>query len=301
MNRSLELLAELQQIPGPSGDEGAVADRVEQLAREVPGVRINRTGDLLLAVRGKPRVAVLAHMDTVGFTQAHRRLLYGIGTPEPAGGEELRETRTGAVARLERGFGERGPTWRLKGRKGEPGSRWVFAAPLRVRKDRVLGPYLDNRAGVWNGLRVLGRCTDVAVAFTVGEEHSGRGAAIAGRMLSTGLRIHRALISDITWHTRSVRCGRGPVVSLRDRSLPRQRFLDRVLEIARGSGVPFQVEVQQEGGSDGSILDRSGYPVDWVFVGAPQKRPHTAREECRISDLEGMTALHCALVEGLSR
>jgi putative aminopeptidase FrvX len=160
---------------------------------------------------------------------------------------------------------------------GTPGSAWIYAEPLRREGSRLVGPYLDNRAGVWSALRVLERAPAVLVVFTTGEEHSGRGALIAARALVEEFHVAQALISDITWHTEHVHCGRGPAVSLRDRFLPRQAYLERVLAAAEAAGVPYQREVEGEGSSDGGWIERSGYPLDWVFVGAPQKRSHTPK------------------------
>jgi acetylornithine deacetylase/succinyl-diaminopimelate desuccinylase-like protein len=39
--------------------------------------------------------------------------------------------------------------------------------------------------------------------------------------------------------------------------------------------------------------------MDWVFVGAPEKRPHTAREQASLADLAAMTDLLALLVEKL--
>jgi putative aminopeptidase FrvX len=294
----MDLLARLQQIPGPSGDEGRIADFVEEHCRGLAGVELRRIGDLVIAAKGKPRVAVLAHVDTIGFTLGYKRVLYPIGGPKVDGGERVREvggTRTATVEMRKDG------SWRLSVKGAEPGSRWVYADTLEFKNDQVSGPYLDNRAGVWNALRVLERVEDVAVFFTPGEEHTGRGAAIAARILHEEMSITRALISDITWHTPSIKNGRGPAVSLRDRYMPRQRFLDEVLAAATESGIPFQREVESGGGSDGHVMERSTFPIDWVFIGAPQKRSHTPREECHVPDLHGMTDLYAALIPALSR
>ncbi len=40
--------------------------------------------------------------------------------------------------------------------------------------------------------------------------------------------------------------------------------------------------------------------MDWVFVGAPEKDPHTARERVCVGDLHGMAGLLVHLVNGLS-
>lgn len=297
----MDLLQELQQIPGPSGDEGLIADFVQAYCEAIPGATVRRYSDLVLVSRGKPRVAVFAHLDTVGFTLAYGRSLVPIGGPQPEGDERVRECGGSGRARLKLKPGEGRPAWRLSGKDGEPGSQWVYEAPLVVKNDQVSGPYLDNRAGVWNALRVLERLQDVAVVFTPGEEHSGRGAAIGARLVYEEWQVTQALISDITWHTDWIKLGKGPAVSYRDRSIPRRRYLNRVLAASVESGIPFQHEVESSGGSDGSVIDRSAYPIDWVFVGAPQKRSHTAKEECRISDLRAMVDLYVYLVPALSR
>ena len=126
------------------------------------------------------------------------------------------------------------------------------------------------------------------------------GALLCARRLSETLGITQALVADLTWHTKHVRCGRGVAVSLRDSCLPRRRYLDRVLALAETSGLPFQREIADSGGSDGASLDRSGVPFDWVFVGAPEKGAHTARERVHVGDLQGMAALLVHLVNGLS-
>jgi putative aminopeptidase FrvX len=296
----MELLLEIQSIPGPSGDEGRIADSVEAQCRRVSGTTVTRCGDLILAVRGRPRVAVFAHLDTIGFTQGYQRDLIPIGGPHVEGDEAIREVASGAEARVKIRQRDDRPQWRVSGKAGAPGSRWVYAAPLVVKKNKIIGPYLDNRAGVWNGLRTLQRCSDVAVLFTPGEEHSGRGALIGARLIYQELGIQRALISDITWHTGGIKNGKGPAISLRDRYVPRQRFLDEVIAAAEASRVPFQREVESGGASDGAAVERSTFPIDWVFIGAPQKHSHTPKEECLVSDLEGMSDLYAHLIPALS-
>lgn len=296
----MELLLELQRIPGPAGDEGRIADFVEAQCRAVAGATVTRYGELVLAARGKPRVAVFAHLDTIGFTQGYERNLIPIGGPFVEGDEAIREVESGAEARIKIRQKDDRPQWRVSGKAGERGSRWVYAAPLVVKKNKVIGPYLDNRAGVWNGLRTLQRCPDVAVVFTPGEEHSGRGALIGSRLIYQDLGITQALISDITWHTGGVKNGKGPAISFRDRYIPRQRFLEAVLAAAEESKLPFQREVEASGGSDGASVERSTFPIDWIFIGAPQKHSHTPKEECLVSDLEGMSELYAYLVPALS-
>src|SRR4051794_829240 len=241
---SLEALIRLAAIPGPSGWEGAVADWVERACRNLPGVETRRIGDLLLVARGRPRTAVVAHLDTTGFTLGYDGAAIPIGQADARGGEALRRVQGAgerwseeATGRLEKV----GSGLRIAG-EGAPGSAWVYADPVREKGGVLTGPYLDNRAGVWIALRALELARDVVVAFTTAEERSGRGALVAARWLVERYGVRQAIISDITWDTSHVHCGHGPAISLRDRFMPRQAYLERVLALAEKSGLPFQRE-----------------------------------------------------------
>jgi len=63
--------------------------------------------------------------------------------------------------------------------------------------------------------------------------------------------------------------------------------------------LPFQREIESDGSSDGGWMERSGMPMDWVFVGPPEKRPHTNREELDVNDLLATPELLAALIAGL--
>lgn len=298
---TLDLLWELLKLDSPSGDEGAFADwLMDWTQRELPDVRLERIGDSVIALRGeRPAVALFAHTDTTGWTLGYHKRLIRIGGPDGRLSDSIRPAgmpNTGnTLARRKDG------TWRVKGKTdAPPGSRWVYAAEPQQDDDVITSPYLDNRAGVWAALQALTRCPRIAAAFTVGEEHSGKGAAVCARRLAEAHGITQALIADITWHTKHIRCGHGPAISLRDAYVPRRRYLDRVLSIAEEWGQPVQREIESEGSSDGGFIERSGAPIDWVFVGAPEKRPHTASESIHSADLHGMANLLTHLVNGLS-
>jgi putative aminopeptidase FrvX len=299
-NRIFEELSALVAVEGTSGDEGAIADLITDWTAPLSGIQSRRVQDNLIVWRGQPQVALFAHLDTIGFTLGYDRELVRIGGPHVVGGELLRSSRNG---RIHRGrLAKRGDDWVLEGAADAPtGSRWVYDAPLELDGILVRGPYLDNRAGVWSALEVLRMGEEVAVAFTANEEHSGRGAATCARWLYDELQIEQALISDITWHTRYIRRGRGPVVSLRDRNVPRQAYLDQVLAAAEASGIPFQREIETDGSSDGCSIERSGVPMDWVFVGAPEESSHTPTEVLDLNDLREMARLTAFLVRALGK
>jgi putative aminopeptidase FrvX len=300
-NYSLDLLWELLKQDSPAGDEGPLADWMEGwLAREAPAAAVERLGDSLIVTRGRtPAVAVFAHLDTTGWTLGYDKRLIRIGGPDGRPGDLIRPVRqpdTGnTLARRKDG------SWKVNSKtSARPGSRWVYAAVPEVSGSTITAPYLDNRVGVWAALQALIRCPEIAVAFTVQEEMGSQGAQIAARRLYETHGITQALVADLTWDTKHIKRRRGVAVSLRDSSLPRQRYLDRVLALAEESSLPFQREVESSGGSDGAGISRSGVPMDWVFIGAPEKSPHTAHEQAHAADLQGMAAMLVHLVNSLS-
>ena len=297
----LDTLWELLALDSPSGDEGPIADWLEHwAARMLPDARVERLGDIVLVRRGvKPSVAIFAHIDTTGWTLGYDKQLIPIGDPSGKVGDNLRPAgRPDSGNTLTRSTDG---DWKLKGKTDAlPGSNWVYSDPAAQKSGEVQGPYLDNRGGVWAALTALTHCPEICVAFTTGEEASGGGAMVCARRLYETDGITQALISDLTWHTKHIKCGGGAAISLRDNSLPRRRFLAQVLALAEESGQPFQREIESSGGSDGGAIDRSGVPIDWVFIGAPEKAPHTAKERVHLADLQSMAAMLVSLVNGLS-
>ena len=283
----------------PSGDEDVLIDWLSQwIAERAPAVRLTRLGASLVAVRGEPKTGVFAHTDTTGYTLGYGNRLVPIGGPHAKSGDKfwmVGDRSIVGVAEHDR----KPDTWLLKDAEGEPGSRWTYASKPRIVGGEAHAPYLDNRGGVWAALVTLLRAENVAVAFTSGEEHNSVGATVCARYLYDRLGIEQALISDLTWDTEDVHIGKGVTISLRDHNVPRQRYLDRILDLAARSGKPFQLEIESAGGSDASGIQRSGCPMDWLFVGAPERNPHTACESVAIADLRSMADMLTYLVERL--
>ena len=105
-------------------------------------------------------------------------------------------------------------------------------------------------------------------------------------------KIKQALICDITWITDGVRPSEGTAISLRDHNVPRKQFLDKILTIADTSGIPYQLEVEGGGSSDGREIQLSPYPIDWCFIGAPEENVHSPKELVHKADIESMIGLY---------
>ncbi|MGB0918750.1 MAG: M20/M25/M40 family metallo-hydrolase, partial [Flavobacteriales bacterium] len=153
--------------------------------------------------------------------------------------------------------------------------------------------------GVWNALKVAETLEEGIIVLSTREEHGGGAVSYLGKYIQEKYGIRQALISDITWITEGVTHGNGVAISMRDRGLPRRVFLERILDIAKESNIPYQLEVEGSGGSDGLELQSSPYPWEWLFVGAPEDNVHSPDEKVHKKDIESMTALYKVLMEKL--
>ena len=111
--------------------------------------------------------------------------------------------------------------------------------------------------------------------------------------------VKQALISDITWITEGVKHGKGCVISLRDSGIPRKSYVNRIVDIAKNSKIPFQLEVENAGGSDGNQLQKSSYPWDWCFIGSPEDYVHSPDEKVHKKDIQSMINLYKKLLKKL--
>jgi len=165
--------------------------------------------------------------------------------------------------------------------------------------DFITSNYLDNRLGVWNLLKQAETLENGALVFTTWEEVGGGSVEFLAKFLYEKFDIRQALISDITWVTDSVLAGAGCAISVRDSRIPRRSFINRIADIARNNKIIYQLEVEDAGGSDGGVIQRLPYPIDWCFVGAPELNPHCPNEIVSKRDIDSMLNLYKCLFPNL--
>jgi putative aminopeptidase FrvX len=247
-----------------------------------------------------PRTAIFAHLDSIGFTVRYGKQLVKVGGPVLEEGIKLVGTDSN---------GEIECTLKVNATKKEfcyefsreidRGTNLTFKPNWRENEDTVQCCYMDNRLGVWNALKVAETLEEGVIVFSTREEHGGGAVSYLGKFIQEEYGVRQALISDITWVTEGVKAGEGVAISMRDRGLPRRAYLERVIEIAKQSGIPFQLEVEGSGGSDGLELQSSPFPWEWVFVGAPEDNVHSPDEIVHKKDIDSMVALYRELMEKL--
>jgi putative aminopeptidase FrvX len=242
-------------------------------------------------------------MDSIGFSVGYDRELIKIGGPQLIDGTLLVGADSegeieAELMLLEDEDGSRTIKYVFE-REIERGTILTFKPDFRETDEYIQSPYLDNRLGVWSALKVAETLLDGAIVFSTYEEHGGNSVGFCASFLYQKYGLTKSLISDITWVTHGVLHGAGVAISMRDSSLPRRSYLNRIIALARSSGVPFQLEVESSGGSDGSMLQRSDFPVDWCFIGAPEDHVHTPNELVFKSDIVSMVELYRYLMKEL--
>ncbi len=305
----MNLLKDLCALRGVSGDERLVTDFVLKYIGEteknwkvqpqiIHGDQFQE--NIILVFGKKPRTAIFAHLDSIGFTVRYGHQLVKVGGPvlendiTLVGSDSKGEIECHLqVDEKERSFG-----YKFE-REIDRGTNLTFKPNFRETKNHVQCCYIDNRLGVWSALKVAETLEEGIIVFSTREEHGGGAVTYLGKYIQEKYGVHQALISDITWVTEGVKHGNGVAVSMRDRGLPRRVFLNRVLDIAKESGIPYQLEVEGSGGSDGLELQSSPFPWEWVFVGAPEDNVHSPDEKVHKDDIKSMTDLYKLLMEKL--
>lgn len=302
----MELLKQLCQVHAPSGDELEMKNfLLNYLANHknswkvqpevVQGVDFQ---DCMLWVFGKPRTAVFAHMDSIGFTVRYQNQLIPIGGPHAESGYKLTGKDSLGPILCELVEEDNHLSYKF-GRGIERGTSLVFDCNFRETKEYIQSCYLDNRLGIYNVLKLAETLENGIIVFSCWEEHGGGSVPYLARFIYEKYKIQQALISDITWITEGVTHGNGVVISMRDHNIPRRSFINKIIKIAEESKVDYQLEVEGSGSSDGRELQTSPYPFDWCFIGAPEDNVHSPDEIVHKNDIKSMIKFYQVLMRKL--
>ena len=292
----MELLKTLCSIPGTSGDEGAIRDFVfdyvfsnQRNWNHLPEIwKGDGFQDNLVLVFGKPKIAFYAHMDTVGYTIRYDNYVIPIGGIDGNTGDALVFEKEGKLLETKLINEEESELSLIDAHLPViPGTPLSYKANFIQEDVLIKSPYLDDRLGVWGLLQLAPTANNIALVFTTYEEHGGGAAGHLARLLFEKYGTYKAIIADVTWTSKGVQLGRGSVVSLRDSRIPRRAFVNELRKIFKMAGIPFQLEVEFYGGSDGKEIQNLPYPIDWCFIGPPSDNPHSSLETVHKEDVAG--------------
>ncbi|HNP17960.1 MAG TPA: aminopeptidase [Fulvivirga sp.] len=303
----MELLQTLCSIHAPSGNEVElkqfILEYIEQnkskwlVQPEI--IHGDDFQDCIIMKFGKPTTAVFAHMDSIGFTVRYQDQLVPIGGPQTETGTVLVGHDSLGPIECSLVVNDEHQLFYKFGRAIDTGTDLVFKCDYRESEKEITSCYMDNRLGVYNVLKLAETLENGVIIFSCWEEHGGGSVPYLAKYIYEKWKIRQALISDITWVTEGVQAGKGVVISMRDRNIPRKSFINKIIGLARDSDIDFQLEVEGNGSSDGRELQVSPYPFDWCFIGAPEDNVHSPDETVAKHDINCMLAMYKYLMSRL--
>jgi putative aminopeptidase FrvX len=303
----MKLLKQLVDVHAPSGEEFRMKefllDHIKKDKKNwVAKPQIfhgEEFQDCIILKFGKPRTAIFAHMDSIGFTVRYFDQLLPIGSPDADPGTLLVGEDSLGPIECELDLDKENHAFYKFGRSIDRGTTLTYKIDFREDKEFIQTPYLDNRLGMYVALEVAKKLKDGVIVFSAWEEHGGGSVPYLAKFIYEKWKIKQALIADITWVSDGVFPGKGVAISMRDRNLPRRLFVNKLIDIAKKRKVNFQLEVEGMGSSDGRELQISQYPFDWCFVGAPEEFAHSPNEKVHKDDIKSMITLYSWLMKDL--
>ena len=302
----MKLLKKLCSIHAPSGEENNISEFIiEYINSNMQNWKVKPKiysgdgfQDSIILSFGKPKTAIYAHMDSIGFTVKYNNEIIKIGGPVVKNGIEL--IGSDSKGKVEGKIIKKNEKIFIDfKREIDRGTSLTFKMNFKESKDYIQSSYLDNRLGVWNALKVAENLENGIIVFSCWEEHGGGSVGFLTNFIHTKYNISQALISDITWVTEGVKAGKGVAISLRDSGIPRKKFVNKIIDLAKKNNISYQLEVESSGGSDGNEIQKSPFPVDWCFIGAAEQNVHSPKEKVHKDDIKSMVEIYEMLMKEL--
>jgi endoglucanase len=333
-----ELLLRLMEVPAPSGFEEPMMRLLKsELEPYVDEAHDTPRGNIIAVKRGKdpeaPKVALVAHMDQIGFIVfsvddrgfARFRKLGGpvtramqgqqlkilaakgpvVGVVGVKPGHITRPEEANQIPPMEEmyidvGAGSRQEAEEMGVAAGTP---IVYnAKPVRLANGLIVGPSIDDRAGVAALITIARELKErpiLATVYLIGsvEEEIGHGGAIVAL---SGLDVDMAVAIDTLpagWqpdvNTRDLHyeVGKGPAIhvgEIGDRTRIESQTVRRWLEeTAKAHGIPHQVGVMR-GNTDAPSLMETGEGVPSGVIGVPRRYSHSPVETVQVEDIANL-------------
>jgi putative aminopeptidase FrvX len=297
----MKLLEQLCAIHGPTGEEHRVRDFILNYIHEnsaswccKPKIISDNIQDNLILIFGEPKYAILSHMDSTGFTLSYNKKLLQIGSPDCENTIRLKDKNNSKILIANR----KEDYFYLDSSIEFPlGSTFTFESEFLKSIDKVQSPYLDNRLGIYILLELAKQMKNGILAFTSFEEHFSGGVEKVSRVIYEDYHVNQFIINDITSTSEGIKLDNGIVISLRDVVIPRRIMIDKMIQFAQENSVQYQLEVEDIGASDGAIIQRSVYPIDWCFIGVAAENMHSKQEIANMNDIATLINFYMKLLK----
>jgi len=182
---------------------------------------------------------------------------------------------------------------------------------VELREGYVCGKALDDRAGCAVLVEAAGRLSrsrlgvNVVFAFATGEEVGARGARTAAYQVKpdVALSVEGTIGADmpgVPEESQPVRLGRGPAITVADRTIIVPRRIIQALEgVAQKNAIPYQYKLPTYGGTNAGVVHTSRGGVLAGVVSVPCRFIHSPTSTLRLDDLENTIRLVVEFVKAL--
>ncbi|GAB6116910.1 M42 family metallopeptidase [Thermoanaerobacter brockii subsp. lactiethylicus] len=335
------LLKELTEIMGASGDEKEIREKIKSIVEPyVDNVYVDKIGNLIACKKGKkdkPKIMLAAHMDEVGLMV---KSVNEDGTLSffPVGGVDNRILVAKTVKVAEKGINgvigakpihlqkrdeqqkpldfdslyiDIGATSKEEALKHvSPGDYVYFDSNFEILGNGyVKAKALDDRIGCNVLIEILKNEYEytVCAAFTVQEEVGLRGAGAAAYNVEPHFAIIvegtvAADVTDSAPHLVSTELGKGPAISLMDRTtLYDRKVIDKIVKIADENKVPYQFRRIASGGNDAGKIHLTKGGIKAIAVSVPCRYIHSFNSVAFLEDFHNTVKLVDLIIKNIEK
>lgn len=327
----IDILKELTDINGISGDEGDVREYIKrQIEEYVDDTRVDRIGNLIAYKKGKVSgftVMLSAHMDEVGFIVTgfsengnikfkpvggiDERILPGkrvlVGKKKIPGviGSKpihlLEKEEREKVVKIKNMYIDIGCDSKQCAEDLVKLGEYVsfFSEFTRLGNDIIKAKALDDRAGCAILIEILKQSFnfDVYACFTVQEEVGLRGAEVAAYAVNPDVAIvvEGTTCSDVPGVSRqnySTELGKGAALTIMDRtSYADKSLVDFIYNTAKKNNIDVQFKQTATGGNDAGKIQTSRTGARVATISVPCRYIHSPVSMMSVKDFENCLKL----------
>ena len=306
LQSDIKLLKKLQTISAVTGNEGNMKTFLLQYIqknkskwKKVPKVVYgNEFGEMIIMVFGKPRTAVLAHMDEVGFMTGHNKKLFRLGNTKEVNNDKLygyanNKKITATLIKKPR---------KLYYRSNNDiplGTFLSYVPNWKESKNYVINGGMDNCVGMLCLLRLAKTLENGILVFTQREEGGVGGLGSIAKYIYDKCKVSQILICDVTSTSKSIRHGEGSVIGVGIEELPDQAFFKKIMDVSETYNLSVQAEIRKTGKSDFTRLLTTPYYFDMCYIGTPISNKHSSKEKIHKSDILDLFKVYNTLMKNL--
>lgn len=317
----MELLKKYVSVPGASGSEKNICEAIKsEIKNYVDEVYTDALGNLIAHKKGnEKKIMFAAHMDEIGvvvtFIDDNGFLRFsnvgGLYTKELLGRRVIFENGlTGVIytekenknLQISKMYIDVGMSNKEEAeQKIKIGDTAVFEGSFHENNGRIISKSLDNRAGCFvltEAAKLVKTDNDLYFVFTAQEEVGLRGARTAAFSIVPDL----AVAIDVTdtgdtpnCEEMAVKLGGGACIKVMDRSvICDSEIRTALIELAKKNGIPYQLEIMTEGGTDAGVIHLTKEGVKTGGISIPTRYIHSPSEVADVKDIEACIKLAAA-------